>query len=437
MAVAGVSKVKPLIQYINNYFVDGDATIQYRNYKGLLEFIRTMRFNIDYMDSEEFEDLINSCPMLISMIKILVDSHEYDCELSDDFFQELAATYYSKNISPSIDYEEGIYVDDESTSEESFKSGIGYDFNAFIQFVTLIPDKILTKEEEAELFDKYYNGTEEEKNDAQNQLIMHNLKLVVTIAKNHASTEEDFWDFVQEGYTGLVKTVPKYDITKGTKFSTYSWQWVSQKIKRYIENQSRTIRLPSYINTIIRKCNNISEKFYKEHGYSISNEELAKRLKISESKLNYIFKMKNSVSLDEEVAPGDNGQGLTLGDVVADNTFNPEHVIIELGEDDSLIKSVENVLLGDSALTRKEIEMRKRELTFLKFRYGYEDGKFHTLEQTGARLNMSRGSAKTIEERVLRRLRHYDEIRRFDPFRGNALMNDLHNNNESILHLLR
>lgn len=244
---------------------------------------------------------------------------------------------------------------------------------------------ILTLEEEQALAKEIERGNEK----AKNELVKHNLRLVVSIAKRYRGCGLAFLDLVQEGNLGLIKAVEKYDLSKGYKFSTYATYWIRQFIGRALTNQSRVVRIPANIVELISKIKKTSGMLSQQLGCTPTEKQIADALNIELDKvMTAIDMMQVSLSLD---APAKDDED-SIGDFVADSgQEKPMDKYIK----ESNRQIIENVLST----------LDKREAQVLRLRFGFE-GEGLTLEEVGEHYNLSKERIRQIELKAFRKLRH-------------------------------
>ncbi|MCB5230062.1 MAG: RNA polymerase sigma factor RpoD [Candidatus Cloacimonas sp.] len=245
------------------------------------------------------------------------------------------------------------------------------------------------------------------KETAQNDLIEANVRLVVSIAKRYNNRGLDFLDLIQEGNTGLMKAVDKYDYRKGFKFSTYATWWIRQAITRAIADQARTIRIPVHMIESINKLNRMSRRLMQKLGREPYPEELAEALDITVDKVKSILSIsKEPVSLDKPI--GNDSDDSILGDFIEDkSTISPER----MAERSILSKVVDEAL---KTLTPREERV-------IRLRFGIDDGYHRTLEEVGNIFNVTRERIRQIEDKALRKLKH--------PTRSEGFMKIINNYN--------
>lgn len=300
----------------------------------------------------------------------------------------------------------GELEDEEEDDEDVLNQGQYFDdasddsVRLYLREIGKIP--LLNSEEELALAHRVVAGEKK----AKDKMAEANMRLVVSIAKRYSGRGLDFLDLIQEGNTGLLRAVEKFDPDKGFKFSTYATWWIRQAITRAIADQARTIRIPVHMVETINKLLRTQRRMTQELNREPTIEELAKELEMEPDKVEYVIKIKQDItSLDAGVGRDGEDEDSVLGDFIEDE----DGTTPEESATSQLLKEQVQAILST---------LSDREQKIVKMRFGLENGKSHTLEEVGQEFAVTRERIRQIEAKALAKLRKHKDAKKLHEYLG-------------------
>ena len=326
-----------------------------------------------YVTSEEIMALVEECDLTLEEIE----------DLYTQLFDQSTEIYEQNPVS------QGALDAIEPTLDLSIQTVTHDPLRLYLKEAGKVP--LLTKHEEIQLAKRIELGDKR----ATDRMIQSNLRLVISIAKNYYTQEMDLLDLIQEGNTGLIRAVEKFDYRKGFKFSTYATWWIRQAITRAIANQDRNIRIPVHMIEKINKMVRTERKLLQETGKEPTDAELANELGIDPQEVPEIRKIaQRTTSLETPV--GDEGDA-ELGDFIQNQTTSDPADVV-------------NGIIANESLDRVLQTMDERERKVVELRFGLKGEHPRTLAEISSRFNFSRERIRQIEANALEKLKVAPEI---------------------------
>ena len=354
----------------------------------------------DYeLDDDAVQDLIKF--FQDNKIEVITDDSEEE-DIEEDFdeskLMESDDDLYDED--GDIQDDEGVADIDIDHLDMNFGSEIRITDSVKMYLKDIGKYELLRPEEEPILAKRILEGDE----DAKQELINRNLRLVVNIAKHYVGRGMAFLDLIEEGNLGLMKAVDKFDYTKGFKFSTYATWWIRQAITRAIADQARTIRIPVHMVETINKMTRIQRQLIQDLGREPTAEEISEAMggELSPKRIRDIQRIAmDPVSLETPIGEEDDSH---LVDFIEDKN------------NESPVEYTTRVLLKEE-LYRILKDLSDREERVIRLRYGLDDNRPRTLEEVGKEFNVTRERIRQIEAKAIKKLRHPTRSKRLGDFK--------------------
>ena len=376
--------------------VDEDSSVQGG-------YIEDEEISPTIMSDEGFEDEFNLDEEDARGVKLPGKTEEiqnHDLRLLNDYFKEIGSLSLltareEVEVAAKIRKCETRAKEIKMIIERIIGKKIGGDIRSTVQGLKEVSDKTPNKSKKERVFKRLgrlltlFDAYSKKATQFRNRFITANLRLVASIAKRYIGRRLPFMDLIQEGNLGLIKAVERFDYTKGYKFSTYACWWIHQAISRAIFDQTRTIRVPTYVLERSGKVKNVRSGLEKKTGRNPLPEEIAKKVNMP------VEGVKRVLGADERLAYLDSpiwqGEKMTLMDLVPDLNSPPPDLLIAAA---SIPKNLDEALM----------KLRPREREVLKMRFGIGYDNTSTLDEVGLHLGLTRERIRQIEKRALERL---------------------------------
>ena len=325
----------------------------------------------------DYKEIIKQIPEVEENMDVLDQLHADLLDNNVEIINQKGSPWESDE--EEVEEEDDKYLDD--IADDSVR--------LYLREIGKIP--LLTPQEEITLAIRVRRGDKR----AKDKMAEANMRLVVSIAKRYVGRGLDLLDLVQEGNTGLLRAVEKFDPYKGFKFSTYATWWIRQAITRAIADQARVIRIPVHMVETINKLLRTQRRMTQELGREPTNEELGKEMEMEIEKIDHIMKIKQDISSLDAPVREDEDESTLVQFIEDEESKTPEESATA-----QLLKEHVNQMLSD---------LTPREQRILKMRFGLPDGRTHTLEEVGQEFGVTRERIRQIEAKALAKLRRSRE----------------------------
>ncbi len=337
------------------------------------------------------DDVDKLTTFILSNFQVVDDSEDdaFDFQDEDLVLEDSDVEDIAKDVGQITDYQT-----DELKSTDSVR--------IYLRDAAKFP--LLDTKQELAIAKRISSGDKE----AKNELISHNLRLVVNNAKKYIGRGVAFLDLIQEGNCGLMKAVEKFDYTKGFKFSTYATWWIRQAISRAIADQARNIRLPVHIVERMNKINKAKTTFLKENGREPTAEEISAALNGLLSTKEILETQRLTMDTISMELPIGDENGSRLGDFLEDKTSESPNDYVSRNQ---LREKLDSIL---SSLSPKEERI-------IRLRYGLDDNHSRTLEEVGREFGVTRERIRQIEAKAIRKMRASQKNNKYNDYQGGSL----------------
>ena len=372
---------------------------QVYNLSKLVNYIKNNNIDINEFDIDAYLYMIDNSSEISNMVSMILDLKDYQRYLSYDFFYGLASSYAaSHDIELKTEFDE---ESEDNSVKKIYKRN--RDVDSTSDYLSSIGKyKVFLDNEEIEIFKKYNEAKGAEKEKIANEIIEHNLKLVVSVAKRYVGFGLDFDDLIQEGNVGLILAIDKFDVNRGCKFSTYATWWIRQAITRALADDGRTIRIPVHTVENINRMVKIEKELLGTLSREPSIEELAEAMDLPAKTIEqYKLLYADTVSLDAPIKSEDGREDSIIGDYIIDPLSNENNYLYNISREE-LVKNIINSSLTD------------QEKYVIIERFGLISGNPRILDSIGKELGVTRERIRQVEGRALKKLRMLPAFKSYD-----------------------
>lgn len=369
--VVNSENVDYIKEFINNNFGEDVIT----NINKLAEELKYIN-----LSDRDVIFLINTCDILSKNVKdIFAKNIRFNSLENKELVNRLLKAYkFIVEVNNSVDNDELTHITEDYLSDDIVRS-----------YLRNLPSRLLTFEELVALYKRIELGDET----ARETVVTYNLRLVVSIAKKFVNMGVDFEDLISAGHEGLLLAVDKYDYRMGLTFSNYAIWWIRQTISRSIANESKIIRIPVHAYEYLLKIKKFMQNYYLNFGQQPSVETISKALNLKKDSIESVLPyLDDMVSLNDQTK-NDEYSDTELIDLIPDY-YNLEEDVLGNAENEELKDYVFNYPY-----------LTDREKLVIAYRFGFEDGQIHTLEEVGSMIGVTRERVRQIENRAIKTLR--------------------------------